>query len=127
MPTFDYDRSYEPSAPVISVGLGLPGESEVRHTLRALVDSGADATMIPRDVLRNIGARFVERRTLQGVTGVRMQVSVYLVVVHLPLDAVYGVRAIAGTPDTMAILGRDVLNQWRVVLDGPAETVEVEL
>lgn len=40
------------------------------------------------------------------------------------LHVVYGVRVVAASGDE-AIVGRDVLNQLRLVLDGPAEVVGV--
>jgi hypothetical protein len=49
--TFAYDTTYDPSAPVIEVEIDgyLPALGQ--RKLRALVDSSADATMIPVQVL----------------------------------------------------------------------------
>ena len=67
--SYDYDSSYEPAAPIIPVGLSPSGEISVRQEITALVDSGADATMIPVNVLTTAGARYVEQRQMRGVVG----------------------------------------------------------
>lgn len=125
MAQFLYDSSFDPPAPVIEFGLGLPREANPRRYLMALVDSGADVTVIPVQILTEIGAKIVDRRFLRGVIGSRERVGLYQVVIHMPTGIAYGIRAVAGQKIEEAILGRDVLNQWRITLDGPGETVEI--
>jgi len=125
MAQFLYDSSYDPPAPVMEFGLGLPREATPRRYMQGLVDSGADVTVIPIRVLTEISAKIVDRRFLSGVTGNRERVSLYQVVIHMPTGVAYGIRAVATKRSEEAILGRDVLNQWRITLDGPGETVEI--
>lgn len=126
MAQFLYDSSYSPSAPVLTIGIGLPDEDTPHRQVQALIDSGADATMLPKWILTEIGARSVGRKYLRGVTGSRELVGLYLVVIHMPTGISYGIRAVATIDSGEVILGRDVLNQWRITLDGPGETVEIE-
>jgi hypothetical protein len=50
---FDYDVSYSPVIPVAEIGIrGLGSEHEV--VVSAIVDSGADATIIPVQYLRQV-------------------------------------------------------------------------
>lgn len=44
----------------------------------------------------------------------------------MPSGISYGIRAIATRGSDEVILGRYVLNQWRITLDGPGEIVEIE-
>lgn len=125
MAQFRYDPSFHPPAPAIPFGLGLPNEITPRRNLWGQVDSGADVTLIPASILNEIGAKLADRRIMLGANGTRQQVNRYYVVIHLPTGITYGVRAIATQNDSEILLGRDVLNQWRVVLDGPGETVEI--
>lgn len=48
--SYDYDLDYEPVAPIMPIGLSRAGKSEIRKEITALIDTGADATMIPVDV-----------------------------------------------------------------------------
>lgn len=123
--SYQYDTSYDPAAPVILIGLSPSGEAAIRRQVSALLDSGADATMIPVDILSNAGARYVEQRQMRGVTGESVRVNLYLTAVHIGDPVVYGIRAIAMPPGSECIIGRDVLNQLDVNLNGPAHEVSI--
>ncbi|MCP4427345.1 MAG: hypothetical protein GY803_22895 [Chloroflexi bacterium] len=118
--SYDYDSSYEPAAPVVPVGLSASGETIVRRRVSALLDSGADATMIPVDELTAAGARYVERRQMRGVVGEPVRVNLFLTAVHIGDHAIHGIRAVGVPAGSEAIIGRDVLNQFELTLNGPA-------
>lgn len=126
MAQFQYDSTYDPAAPVIEIGVGIPAVKHPLRHLRALVDSGADATVLPRSLLDEIGARFVGHQIMSGVTGEKETARLYLVLIHMPTGISYGIRAVARERLGEALIGRDVLNQWRITLDGPGETVEID-
>ena len=48
--SFDYDRTFSPSMPIVDVRIGSP-EVEPSLPLTAIIDSGADATIIPIRIL----------------------------------------------------------------------------
>lgn len=123
--TFDYDQSYVPPAPAIQIGINRPGQAEDVIRLTALVDTGSDATLIPIDELRKIGARYIETRGLRGFSGVTFQVDLYLIVVSIGKNSIGGIRAVAVARESEAIIGRDVLNQLIITLDGIAGTTTV--
>ncbi len=116
----DYDTSYEPAAPIVRVGLSPSGESAIQQSVTALIDSGADATMIPTDVLHAAGARYVGHLQMRGVVGESVKVKLYLTAVHIGDHHIHGIRAIGGKIDSEAIIGRDVLNQLEITLNGLA-------
>jgi hypothetical protein len=66
---FEYAHSYYPPAPVIEIMIDgyQPNLSQVRQ--QALVDSGADGTMIPLSILQQVGARYQETVQMRGVAG----------------------------------------------------------
>jgi len=125
MAQFLYAAAFHPLAPVIPFGLGLPNEATPRRNLWGQVDSGADASLIPTSILEEIGAKLIDRRFMLGANGTRQRVSRYQVVIHLPTGITFGIRAIATRNDSEILLGRDVLIQWRIVLDGPGQIVEI--
>ena len=118
-------RAYAPPMPVLDIGVSRPGASAPSATLEAVVDTGADGTLIPQDVLEGVGATFVDRAYLRGITGQRRPVDLYLVTLHLGPLRIAGVRAVALAPGDTAILGRDVLNQLDIALRGIAGVTEV--
>lgn len=122
----DYERlAYDPPMPVLDIGVSRPGSSVPSATLEAVIDTGADGTLLPLDIIEYINAVFVDRAYLRGITGQRQPVDLYLVTLHLGRLRIAGVRAAALAPGSAAILGRDVLNQLDIVLHGPAGVTEV--
>ena len=122
--TFDYDTNYEgPAFPVVE--LGITGNRGQVETTIALVDSGADATLIPPNLLRNVGARKLDSRWARNVSGIRYRVSMYLVTLTIGTLTFYGIEAIANNQTDEVIVGRDVLNQVVVTLNGLAYEVQI--
>lgn len=123
--SYQYDHSYDPAAPIIPVGLSPSGEADAKTEVMALLDSGADATMIPINVLVNAGARFVEQRQMRGVVGEAITVDLYLTAVHIGNYTIHGIRAIGMASGLESIVGRDVLNQLEINLNGLAHEVSI--
>lgn len=119
--SFPYNsKDYSPPMPVMEITLaGLRAGSAI-VVPEALVDSGADATMLPISLLQQVKARFHDTRTMRGVTGHRVTVDTYLVTIQIGANRIAGVEAIAMEESAEAILGRDVLNQLELTLVGPA-------
>ena len=73
-----------------------------------------------------LGVPIARKARLRGITGTSLWVNVYVVSLHIGQISLAGVRVIA-SPSDEAILGRNVLNQLRITLDGPAEVTELVL
>lgn len=124
--THDYDSdAYDPAAPIADIVVSRTSTGGLEVTLSALVDSGADATMLPIGVLAQVGARFLETRQMRGATGHRLVVDTYLVTVRLGPHRLHGIQAVAMLEGMEAVVGRDVLNQLEIVLNGPANVLEI--
>lgn len=123
-----YDRAhYDPSAPVLDIMIKPQpaAEQQVGVIVRALVDSGADATMLPEALLIKIGAIKVDRRRSRGVYGHVRTVSVYLADVQIGLLVIPSIQAVGISDDDEPLLGRDVLNHLIVTLDGIGGVTEI--
>jgi predicted aspartyl protease len=118
---FAYDATLDPPAPVIPVRISGPmGEDAVM--LPMLVDTGADCTLVPAPVVRRLGLPQIDVIGVSGVGGARTRTTVHAATVEFG-----GVRLIARIVAFVdeAILGRDVLNQAVVRLDGPGLAISV--
>ena len=123
---FDYSNTYDPIAPEVDVTLSSPFEKTTRtETIVALLDTGADGTLIPLDILRKVRARPRGSRILRGVTGDRKKINLYLVIIEIGEHTIQGIDAVALPIGSEAIIGRDVLNQLVITLNGPGETVDI--
>ena len=121
----NYDLDYHPAMPIIEIGLSKPEDMQPSLFLTAIIDTGADATIIPLRVLKKMAAISVDDTYLKGITGSRRRVKLYAVSVYIGEHRVYVSRVIADAKNDEIIIGRDVLNQLEVTLNGFAEVTEI--
>lgn len=121
---FDYNLAENPAMPVAAIDVWYASEA-TKVTLTAIVDSGADATFIPIRVLQQVHARKARRARLRTPVGTPIQVDLY--VVSLGIGDLFRrhVQVIAYPRNQETIIGRDVLNQLIVTLNGLAAVVEI--
>ena len=82
--------------------------------------------MIPLDILVAIGARRIDTRIMRTVDGSRYRVRLFSIAVIIGPYTVHGVDAVANETTPEVILGRDVLNQLVVTLDGLGQTTAID-
>lgn len=63
---------------------------------------------------------------LRSVTGQALTVETFVIVVRLGPYVVHGVQAVAMPVGSEPILGRDVLNELEITLNGPAQELWVK-
>lgn len=97
---------------------------ERAQELRAKLDTGADVSAIPDSAIRALGLREAERLLASGFDGRIVQVVLYAVQIDLPNGQNLEI-SVLGIPADYILLGRDVLNLLRLLLDGPALTLEI--
>ena len=122
--TYEYDNDYNPAMPVVDIEIGR-AMADASLALKAVVDSGADATIIPVHSLEEIRARRSRKMWLRGSAGGRVLVDLYQVSLQLGPFAQMFLEVVGSTQNDEVIVGRDVLNHLTVTLNGPAHSVEV--
>lgn len=108
-----YDPSYRPPAPVLPVGVSGAGADRVMVPM--LVDTGADVTLLPAEVIRRLQLPRVDTVVVSGFGGPRLTSAVHAATMSLG-GAQLVARVVASDE---AILGRDVLERFELELDGP--------
>ncbi len=112
-----YLHSFDPPAPAISLEIAAGKNGETPVQLEALVDTGADITAIPASVAARISPVPVGRLLVQGATGEKV-LPTFAVWLQLGEELIGPIEVILMDFD-FVVLGRDVLNRYRLVLDGP--------
>lgn len=126
MISYGYNTQMTPPAPFVHVKLRSPDGSAQVDQVPAQVDSAADRTAIPDTVATALGLVPIRNLPVGGVGGHRSTVPTCLVelAVHdLPFRDLE-VFVIAGEP--WVLLGRDVLNNYRIILDGPRLGLDID-
>lgn len=120
-----YCLEYQRPFPCLALRLrngaeGLRGAETV-----ALLDTGADGTLVPLAYLEEVLAPLITQDRIRSHWGEWRDVDLYAVDIEidgLTLPSVYVVGDEMGED---IVLGRDVLNKLRILLNGPAQRVDV--
>jgi hypothetical protein len=123
--TFPYDVTYFPPFPTLEMTLSTPAEGLTTNTLPALVDTGSDATFVPLEHLSQISAVETTEMWARSHWGERRRVLLYLVDVQVGHLTLPGIEVVGDELGNEVLLGGDVLNRLRLLLDGPAEMSEL--
>jgi hypothetical protein len=122
--SFDHNMDYVPAIPIAEIAIRYATNAP-EVSLSAIVDSGADATIIPMQFLRRVRARKGEKAWMRGPALQRMQVDRYWVAIRVGGHMTIHVQVVGDNQGEESILGRDVLNQLIVTLNGLAAVVEI--
>ena len=118
MPAYD-DRLYVPPAPVARVVVRHPDREKSVGDVPMLIDSGADATLLPRSAATSLGLEGTgERYQLVGFDGTISESEAVLASLAF-LRWNFRGRYLLTDAD-VGVIGRDILNHLRLLLDGPA-------
>lgn len=122
--TFHY-AAESPPAPYVLVALErIDGAARV-NDLPAKVDSGAAQTVVPTAVAEHLRLEPVARHEFEGLGGQRVTLSMFRLLLTIRGCATVELNVAASDGEPYTLLGRDVLNLFRVVLDGPNGKLEI--
>jgi predicted aspartyl protease len=120
-----YAQTYALPFPQLPVVLIHPESNAHSASLPRLLDTGADATLVPIALLRAVGAEEIYRASLRSHWGESRPAVVYLVDLQVAGHSLPGIEVIADEQFDAILLGRNVLNRLILVLDGPVQEAEV--
>ncbi len=114
-----YDASYQPPAPVVPVGVSALGADAVMVPM--LIDTGADVTLLPAELVRQLRLPRVDTIIVSGFGGTKLRSAVHAAT--LELGGVQIVARVVASDE--ARLGRDLLSTVVLELDGPRAALSV--
>jgi predicted aspartyl protease len=123
---YRYAAQLTPPAPFVKVTVRCPTTGNQAPDLPAQIDTGADRTVVPGSVVQSLGLVEDGRSVFQGFAGEEIELPIYLVEMQVhDLPPVF-TRVALGEKEAFIILGRDVLNAHRILLDGPQLALEID-
>lgn len=123
---YSYDRSYRPAFPAVEVILHNLENGRHTTSLPALLDSGADGTLVPLTYLEEILAPVITEARIRSHWGEWRNVEQFLVEIEIADLRLPGNLVVGDEIGDEIVLGRDALNKLRVLLDGPHHTVDIK-
>jgi predicted aspartyl protease len=112
---FPYDSHYLPPAPSVEIWLGTPGEPLASDSHQALVDTGADISMIPIQHVRSLQTVPDDHRYLRSQWGERRRVAIYSLDIGIGNMRLPSVEVVADERGTEIIMfkAHTRLGDWR--------------
>jgi predicted aspartyl protease len=124
MTVFEYSSNYFPAAPICEVYLGSGGQEPTVGPLIALIDTGADLTVVPLIYLQQVKAPRVSQGRVRSIGTASRLVDIYAVSLKLNGFKLLALQVLADSYESEIVLGRTVLNRFKLILDGPAAMTE---
>lgn len=120
MPAYD-SKDFNPPAPLATVSLRSHHNGVTLNDVPMLIDSGSDATLTPKRVVSELELELDENKyEVQSFDGQKSTINT------AQLELVFGARTFRGRflliDSESGILGRNILNHFAFVLDGPRLT-----
>lgn len=115
----DYSRRYVPPMPVLMIRLSAPEAAPVGRSIAAVIDTGADVCLMPRALLASLELAIGEPVLIRGQWGEPIAATRYPIDLHLEQGVIPGIDVVSDPDGREVILGRNVLNKLRLLLDGP--------
>lgn len=115
-----YNTDYQPPFPAAPIVLRNGEEGWHTEQMQALLDTGADGSLIPIAYLEQILAPPMADTYIRSHWGEWRATQLFVVDIELGSLRLPGIFVIGDEQGTEIILGRNVLNKLRVLLDGPA-------
>ncbi len=122
---FDYNTSmFKPPAPVVLAEWRSPAHSRTSNPERlpVLIDSGADCCAIPQRLIDNLHLYQVDECKVGGYDDEEEDLltkPIYSVHLTIPPLQSRIIEVISKDSGDYALIGRDIINEWLLTLDGP--------
>jgi len=120
-----FDDSTSPASPLFALQIAGPDEQDWFDIVHALIDTGADATVIPETILSQIAVMEWDQARLRSQWGEYRLVYRYEVDLRIENRTFASVLVVADEVGEDVIIGRDVLNRLRFLYDGPAQQLRL--
>jgi hypothetical protein len=106
---YRYNQQTDPPAPFVYGTFQNPADSTELHDVPVQIDTAADRTVLPDHVVQALG----------------LALPTYAVRVAIHQLPAKTIKVVASSGEPWVLLGRDVLNDHRLCLDGPQLTFEI--
>jgi len=123
---YAYNSQIQPPAPFVHVSLRCAESGKEVQDLPAQLDTAADRTVVPAGVVDALALVPLDELPVGGFGGQVFLLPTFKVDLSIRGLSSQPVEVIGHPEESFILLGRDVLNAHRIVLDGPRLALEIE-
>jgi hypothetical protein len=121
---FPYSPVKRLPIPALVLDLSDPAGGSVITPVSAHLDTAADMTIVPLPLLRQLGIVPIGQLSAKGFGGVPSPISVYRVRLTIAGVGAFTLPVLGHSNEPHVLIGRDILNQFRITFDGPNQVTE---
>jgi hypothetical protein len=122
---YSYNRQIQPPAPFVHVTVRCAETQKQITDLPAQLDTAADRSAIPGSVAGELALVPLDELPVSGFGGQVLRVPTFLVEMSIRRLPAVTLEVLAHPEEPYILLGRDILNHFRILLDGPRLTLEI--
>jgi hypothetical protein len=122
---YNYLRQLAPPAPFVYVTVRSPDGTAEAKDVPAQVDTAADRTVLPAKLIEQLGLSQLDELLCGGLGGsitVIPSFAARIAIQPLPFKTV---EVLGAQGEDYVLLGRDILNDYSILLNGPALALEI--
>lgn len=123
---YGYNQQVSPPAPFVHVTLRCPEIGTELSDVPAQLDTAADRTVIPTSLLGQLRLVPLDELPVSGFGGQVLLLPTYRVELAIRSLGAATVEVLAHADEPFVLLGRDVLNRHRILLDGLRLSLQIE-
>jgi len=122
---YRYNQQVSPPAPFVHVTLHCPAGATALSDVPAQLDTAADVTVVPAGLVEQLRLVQFDAIPVLGFGGILRTVPTFLIHLTLRGQESVVIEVLSSAEEPHILLGRDVLNRRRLVLDGPRGVLEI--
>jgi len=122
---YRYNQQVTPPAPFVYVTVRSPEQAHVTGELPAQLDSAASKSVIPWNLIEDLELIELDQILIEGVGGHITSMPSFLVELEIRQLHPVHVEVVANKDEPYVLLGRDIMNHYHIVLDGPRLQLEI--
>ncbi len=116
---YNYNKQVNPPGPFIHVHLTSPDGSRELRDVPAQIDTGADLTVVPESTVDELHLVAAEEITVAGLGNQQLAAMTYYLQAAVRDGKSVFIEVIANPDEPNMLLGRNFLNYFHIVLNGP--------
>jgi hypothetical protein len=122
---YRYNTQIQPAAPFVHLLLRNPASGRELPSVPAQIDTAADRTVLPQALADSLALPQIGTMLIGGLGGITYTLPTYVVLIGVHDLAVQPIKVVASADEDWTLLGRDLLNNIRLTLDGPQSALEI--